>query len=148
MLASTHRDSCNCILNPAGRETRFSKKRKSHLRQFRKPKVIFLSFLPGLSRCEDSFEIGLADRLPFRQLSGPLNSDDKSESRELHSVLQSSPPKGAAAAAAPHSHVVEPELLTTSQEIEVVLGDTTVLPCKVAHLGNFPSSEQKEHDWP
>ena len=29
----------------------------------------------------------------------------------------------------------EPELLTSSQDIEVVLGDTTVLPCKVAHLG-------------
>ena len=62
-----------------------------------------------------------------------------SESREvLNSALQSSPPLGSA----PHTgpHVVEPELLTTSQEIEVVLGDTTVLPCKVAHLGNPISS--------
>ena len=76
----------------------------------------------------------MADRLPFRQLS-PLNSDDKSESREVHSVLQSAPPMGLEA---PHSSGhVEPELLTTSQEIEVVLGDTTVLPCKVANLGNF-----------
>ena len=32
----------------------------------------------------------------------------------------------------------EPELLTSSQDIEVVLGDTTVLPCKVANLGTLP----------
>ena len=58
-----------------------------------------------------------------------------SESGEvLNSALQSSPPLGSAPQTGPH--VVEPELLTTSQEIEVVLGDTTVLPCKVAHLGN------------
>ena len=32
----------------------------------------------------------------------------------------------------------EPDLLTSSQDIEVVLGDTTVLPCKVANLGTLP----------
>ena len=98
-----------------------------------------LSFLPfsGLTRSEDSFQT--AGRLPFRQLT-PLNSDDKSESGELHSGLQSSPPLGSASkrrGAGGGGTVVEPELLTTSQEIEVVLGDTTVLPCKVAHLGKF-----------
>ena len=69
-----------------------------------------------------------------------------SESREvLNSALQSSPPLGSA----PHTgpHVVEPELLTTSQEIEVVLGDTTVLPCKVAHLGNSAQFSTLEVVW-
>ena len=102
------------------------------------------SIFPGLTRgSQDSFQ-QTGGRLPFRQLT-PLNSDDKSSSesgelRQLHSGLQSSPPLGSSSkrrAGAAAATVVEPELLTTSQEIEVVLGDTTVLPCKVAHLGNF-----------
>jgi len=122
------------------------------IRKGQKILFLFLTAYLGLSRSEDSLK-SVRDsghqQLPFRQL-GPLNSDDRGgggpgrhrgpsghthESREvLNSVLQSSPPLGSA----PHTgpHVVEPELLTTSQEIEVVLGDTTVLPCKVAHLGD------------
>ena len=35
---------------------------------------------------------------------------------------------------------IEPEFLTQGQRLEVVLGDTVVLPCKLNHLGKKPTS--------
>ena len=55
-------------------------------------------------------------------------------------MLQSLPSKGSASRG---PHEPDPALLTTDQDIEVVLGDTTVLPCVVAHLGKFFSYTSK-----
>ena len=33
--------------------------------------------------------------------------------------------------------VKEPEFVTHNQLIEVVLGDTVILPCKIANIGKF-----------
>ena len=81
-----------------------------------------LSF-PGKSRGEDSF----GRSLPFR----PLGQNDIPEGIDEHrnSMLQPNIPSNL------RSSILEPELLTKAQEIEVVLGDSTVLPCRVAHLG-------------
>ena len=86
-------------------------------------------YFSGKSRCEDSF----GRSLPFR----PLGQNDipEAENPELHSILQQS----SAAAANLRTSILEPELLTKAQDIEVVLGDSTVLPCRVAHLGNSKS---------
>lgn len=87
-------------------------------------------------------------RLPFRQLAPSLN--DKTENSRLHSRSSSSSSdiqqhlkgrtgNGNRMQGAGPKPLDEPELLTSSQDIEVVLGDTTVLPCKVSNLGTFSS---------
>ena len=89
------------------------------------PSALYFS---GKSRCEDSF----GRSLPFR----PLGQNDipEAENPELHSILQQSSAAGGAGNL--RTSILEPELLTKAQDIEVVLGDSTVLPCRVAHLGN------------
>ena len=102
----------------------------------------------------------LGHRLPFRQLGGPSAAQSSNshsisfiDKTEKLSGLQSSSHSAAIPIGGGRhgsgslqnnnnvmhtggpKHVEEPELLTSSQDIEVVLGDTTVLPCKVAQLG-------------
>ena len=89
--------------------------------------------------------------LPFRQLNPTDNDDSTNHESVHHSALHSGPLRSdlklrpsqqlLEPASPPHSHLIEPELLTASKEIEVVLGDTVVLPCKVAHLGKIKSVE-------
>ena len=97
-------------------------------------------FFTGLCQ-QDQQEIhGLGDRLPFRQLgpvSYPNAVNDKTEKKSGTGLQSNNSPLGSRSNGM-HTgpkHLDEPELLTSSQDIEVVLGDTTVLPCKVAHLG-------------
>ena len=85
------------------------------------PSALYFS---GKSRCEDSF----GRSLPFRPL-GQNDIPEAEKNPELHSILQQSTNNL-------RTSILEPELLTKAQEIEVVLGDSTVLPCRVAHLGN------------
>jgi hypothetical protein len=66
--------------------------------------------------------------------SDDSRSQQQQQQPGLHSVLLQQQQQGPRGGTPPHVDL-EPELLTNSQDIEVVLGDTTVLPCKVAHLG-------------
>ena len=85
------------------------------------------SFFSGLMfYCCSAFEVENS-RLPFRQLSHPdLDNHDNDKESIQHLASKQS---------IRHLHLEPPELLTTSQDIDVVLGDIAVLPCKVAHLG-------------
>ena len=103
---------------------------------------ILFCILSGLCQQQPEELDNLAGhRLPFRQLAPSLN--DKTENSRLHSSssdiqhLKGRTGNGNRMQGGPKP-LDEPELLTSSQDIEVVLGDTTVLPCKVANLGTLP----------
>lgn len=90
---------------------------------------------------ESSLDEDGSSRLPFRpiQLQNiPVAPGDTSSSHQQQHYPQLLLPGHTRVGnnvAIPDPNM-EPEFLTNSQELEVVLGDTVVLPCKVAHLGD------------